>query len=339
MTLKDIVLRKLDSILNPNFINKFIFSIFSLGFFCISYQKILSLCLSIEVITNEFYTKFIFENDFNIGIVIFGIFLIIISIYLFIKRNDILENSDKAKIDNILNILNTSKNKIDITHTDEEIKIFLLKNENLIQKSNINNFIRLFKELSLNSKIHGNANEILIEKTGNKIIFKDDSLIEFNPLNFIENNTINKQGGMLTLEYIVRNISNVSINYSRENNVNLLTFEFLESFIDKNTEKCILDVSYELNTYNYDAKNKFIIDSKIKAIQDNNCTEITINLIDSQMCISSIKTVFPVIFRNLYEKELKIKICISKNDTLIFDLFEMLLENEIKQYKVEVFYI
>ena len=78
-------------------------------------------------------------------------------------------------------------------------------------------------------------------------------------MNFIENNTINKQGGMLTLEYIVRNISNVSINYSRENNVNLLTFEFLESFIDKNTEKCILDVSYELNTYNYDAKNKFIM--------------------------------------------------------------------------------
>ena len=215
----------------------------------------------------------------------------------------------------------------------------MLRNENLIHKSNVNNFVRLFKELSLNSKMHGNANEILIEKTGNKIIFKDDSLIEFNPLNFIENNTINKQGGMLTLEYIVRNISNVSINYSRENNVNLLTFEFLESFIDKNTEKCILDVSYELNTYNHDAKNKFIIDSKIKAIQDNNCTEITINLIDSQMCISSIKTVFPVIFRNLYEKELKIKICISKNDTLIFDLFEMLLENEIKQYKVEVFYI
>ncbi len=107
MTLKDIVLRKLDSILNPNFINKFIFSIFSLGFFCISYQKILSLCLSIEVITNEFYTKFIFENDFNIGIVIFGILLIIISIYLFIKRNDILENSDKAKIDDLATLNRT----------------------------------------------------------------------------------------------------------------------------------------------------------------------------------------------------------------------------------------
>ncbi|MFW3353166.1 hypothetical protein [Aliarcobacter butzleri] len=186
------------------------------------------LFLSIEIITSEFYTKFTFENDLNISIVIFGFFLITISIYLFFIKKDILENSDKKKIDNILNILNTSKNHIDISNTDEEIRIFLLRNENLIHKSNVNNFVRLFKELSLNSKMHGNANEILIEKIGNKIIFKDDSHIEFNPLNFIETNIINEQGGMLTLEYIIKNISNVSINYSRENNANLLTFEFLD---------------------------------------------------------------------------------------------------------------
>ena len=152
MTIKDILLRKLDSILNPNFVNKFIFSIFSLGAICISYQKFMNLFLSIEIITSEFYSKFTFENDLNISfenltedlniiknlninIVIFGFFLITISIYLYLIKKDILENSDKKKIDNILNILNTSKNHIDISNTDEEIRIFLLRNENLIHKT------------------------------------------------------------------------------------------------------------------------------------------------------------------------------------------------------------
>jgi hypothetical protein len=54
LTLKKILLTKLNSILNPNYVNKFILLTFSLGSVLTGKNFILEALLSLELITQEF---------------------------------------------------------------------------------------------------------------------------------------------------------------------------------------------------------------------------------------------------------------------------------------------
>lgn len=80
----EIILRKLDSILNPKFQNKFILSLFFLGASLLSYQKILSGLLQLEIITNSYIIKLVLSDTSNTISMYVGIFFVVIAIILFI---------------------------------------------------------------------------------------------------------------------------------------------------------------------------------------------------------------------------------------------------------------
>lgn len=79
--------------LNPKFQNKFILSLFFLGASLLSYQKILSVLLQLEIVTNSYIIKLILSDTSNIISMYVGVFFVVISIILFILERFI-HNTD-----------------------------------------------------------------------------------------------------------------------------------------------------------------------------------------------------------------------------------------------------
>ncbi|KHM46339.1 hypothetical protein PL71_12305 [Pseudoalteromonas distincta] len=88
MTLKEIVLEKLNRILNPNFEKKFIGTLLVSGIALISYQRVIQFASSIEIISRNIYVKLSLSSGVDILFVIIGCLMVFASCYLFYIRSN-----------------------------------------------------------------------------------------------------------------------------------------------------------------------------------------------------------------------------------------------------------
>ena len=93
----DIILRKLDNILNPKFANKYIYSLFILGTSLITYQKLLSILVQFEIITEKISLKLKLSESSNEILIYIGVLFVVISIILFILERFVYNLNDLAE--------------------------------------------------------------------------------------------------------------------------------------------------------------------------------------------------------------------------------------------------
>jgi len=92
LDLKHILLKKLDSLLNPQFDKKIIWGLLTFGFLLIGYQNLINFIASFELQNKELFLKLSIENDTDIFLKIVGIIFVLIAClfyYLvFVKNRD-----------------------------------------------------------------------------------------------------------------------------------------------------------------------------------------------------------------------------------------------------------
>lgn len=93
----DIILRKLDNILNPKFANKYIFSLLFIGASLITYQNILSILVQFKIITEKISLELKLSESSNETLVYIGVFFVVISIILFILERFIHKSDDSVE--------------------------------------------------------------------------------------------------------------------------------------------------------------------------------------------------------------------------------------------------
>jgi predicted nucleotidyltransferase len=86
LTLKSILLEKLNRILNPNFDSKFIWALLSGGMLLAGYQRIIQICSSLEVFSGETYVKISLSSGADTIFIALGFVMIFSSIMIFILR-------------------------------------------------------------------------------------------------------------------------------------------------------------------------------------------------------------------------------------------------------------
>lgn len=87
LTLIDVLLTKLNNVLNPSYTNKFIFSLFTIGVALISKNQIISLLYSVELLTESFYLKVQVTDSNNTYSFFSGLFLILLASYFFYQAH------------------------------------------------------------------------------------------------------------------------------------------------------------------------------------------------------------------------------------------------------------
>lgn len=97
LTLKGIILNKINNLLNPNYINKIIFLTFSLGSVMILKKVVFDILLSLEIITKSFYLKAQLNDASNNFVFYTGCFFVATSLFFFYKIY-IFKNVKKNKI-------------------------------------------------------------------------------------------------------------------------------------------------------------------------------------------------------------------------------------------------
>lgn len=115
----DILLKKLDNLLNPKFANKYIFSLFFLGASLISYQNILSLLVQFEIITENFALKLQLHESNNVNLIYLGSFFVVASIILFLlERLFITESSESDHLQCNYYVCESYNQLIEISKSD-----------------------------------------------------------------------------------------------------------------------------------------------------------------------------------------------------------------------------
>lgn len=87
LTIRDIVLTKINNILNPNYVSKFIYSVLAVGVTLIAKNQIISLLYSFELLTEKFYIKAQLTDSNNTLFFYAGIILILIACYFFYETH------------------------------------------------------------------------------------------------------------------------------------------------------------------------------------------------------------------------------------------------------------
>ncbi|MGF1839636.1 hypothetical protein [Vibrio atlanticus] len=83
LTLKSIVLEKLNRTLNPNFETKFIWILLVTGIGLLGYQRVIQLGSSVEVLSSEWYVKLSLSSGTDTFFVVIGFIFVLISCWLF----------------------------------------------------------------------------------------------------------------------------------------------------------------------------------------------------------------------------------------------------------------
>lgn len=86
LTVKGILLEKLNRVLNPNFDVKFIWALLSGGVLFVGYQRVIQLCSSLEVLSGSTYVKLSLSSAADTVSIIIGGMMIFSSIFIFIWR-------------------------------------------------------------------------------------------------------------------------------------------------------------------------------------------------------------------------------------------------------------
>lgn len=95
LNLKNILLKKIDSFLNPQFEKKFTWALFTLGTLLISYQNIIKFITSFELKYQEFLLNVSVEPQTDFFLKIVGAILVLIACYFFYKI--FVNSKDKTK--------------------------------------------------------------------------------------------------------------------------------------------------------------------------------------------------------------------------------------------------
>lgn len=99
LSLKSILLEKINRIINPNFETKFISTLLFSGIAFIGYQRIINLASSVEIISREFYVKLSLSSGTDTFTIIIGCLMVLTSVTLFflrLKNNSIKKRSYKS---------------------------------------------------------------------------------------------------------------------------------------------------------------------------------------------------------------------------------------------------
>jgi len=95
MSLQDILLRKLDSFLNPQFDKKFIWALLTFGFLLIGYQNIVNFITSFEFKYKDIFLKIAVENETDIFLKIVGVIFVLIACLFYYLA--FIKNKNKIK--------------------------------------------------------------------------------------------------------------------------------------------------------------------------------------------------------------------------------------------------
>lgn len=95
LVLKQILLTKLNNILNPNYVNKIILLTFTLGATLIGKNLLIELLLSLELITLDFMLKVKLSDGASTTVFYLGVLFVLVSLWLFYKAH--LEQRDKSR--------------------------------------------------------------------------------------------------------------------------------------------------------------------------------------------------------------------------------------------------
>lgn len=95
LSIKGILLEKLNRLLNPNFDTKFIWGLFSTGVFLIGYQRLVQLASSLEILSGNTYVKLSLTSGADAVFIAIGAVMVLASIFLFFWR--VLSQSPKRK--------------------------------------------------------------------------------------------------------------------------------------------------------------------------------------------------------------------------------------------------
>ncbi|MDH5976873.1 hypothetical protein L8R98_08795 [Vibrio splendidus] len=87
LTLKSIILEKINRIINPNFETKFIWLLFVSGLALIGYQRVVQLGSSIEILSSEWYVKLSLSSEADTFFVLIGFILVLIACGLFYLKH------------------------------------------------------------------------------------------------------------------------------------------------------------------------------------------------------------------------------------------------------------
>lgn len=86
LTLKGIILEKLNRVLNPNFDSKFIWTLLTSGIFLVGYQRVIELCSSLEIVSGTTYVKLALNSRLDIALIVIGCLMIASSIFIFVRK-------------------------------------------------------------------------------------------------------------------------------------------------------------------------------------------------------------------------------------------------------------
>lgn len=93
LVLKQILLTKLNNVLNPNYVNKIILLTFTLGTTLIGKNLLIELLLSLELITNDFVFKVQLSDGASTAVFYVGVLFVLVALWLFYKAH--IEQGDK----------------------------------------------------------------------------------------------------------------------------------------------------------------------------------------------------------------------------------------------------
>jgi predicted nucleotidyltransferase len=196
LTLNKILLTKLNSILNPNYVNKFILLTFSLGSALTGKNFILEALLSLELITQKFTLKLQLSDSANTITFLFGIVFIVISIWLFYKAHI---ESKVPKLKTFKNCKSASKHLIKLME----------ENERVFKECGPNSSQHNHEELKMEFSVWENAKQNIIVPN-NKEIYRVIS--NFKKLSEYEQSLVNKMKSHI--EHFEVHVDNPDVDYS-----------------------------------------------------------------------------------------------------------------------------
>lgn len=86
LTIKSILLEKLNRFLNPNFDTKFIWLLLTSGIALVGYQRVIQLGSSLEILKEDVYIKLSLDSGVDSIFIVVGAFMIVSSVVLFTLR-------------------------------------------------------------------------------------------------------------------------------------------------------------------------------------------------------------------------------------------------------------
>ena len=253
--LKKILLRKLNSILNPNYVNKFIFLTFTLGSTLIGKNFLIQLLLSVEIITADFALKIQLSDSADSTVFYFGALLVFISIWLFYKAH--IEKNDQS-----------NKSFSSLKKAAPTLIKLMEENERVFKECGPNSSTYELRDLRMDFTVWSNAKSEIIAPNNDQIYkiintVKKYSTHERNIINkmkshiehfklHVENNDIDYSGHQFPQEFSELIYSYKKVSDVHQNKINELSSWLKLQFSEIDLESAHLFGSFLYNEHYHD---------------------------------------------------------------------------------------